>query len=325
MKILHITPHLGGGVGTVIMDWLKKDRSHSHRIVCLDYANEKAQRWSIDNGKSLEWNARYACNVLIKYSDIVVIHYWDHPMLKKLLSKPFPPCRLVIWCHNNSTYTDTEVSFPDLWLDTSPIQGNGGFIWSTGDISRFLEIKPKAHEGFNIGYIGTIDYKKMHPQWARMSSEIAARIPEARFTVIGDNNHGFQNDGIFTFTGKVDDVAPYLAEMDVFGYPLRIDQYGTCEQVLGEAMAAGVVPVVMNNPCEREIIFDSISGVVCSSGEEYIHWVEALYHDHARRSFMQKEAKHRASYLYSIDTMISKWNDVFNDMMKQPKRERSPL
>lgn len=41
-KILHITPHLGGGVGTVLLNWLAYDKSCRHTVVTLDYANKEA-------------------------------------------------------------------------------------------------------------------------------------------------------------------------------------------------------------------------------------------------------------------------------------------
>jgi hypothetical protein len=52
MNILHITPHLGGGVGTVIMDWIEKDNPEEcdkHNIMCLDYLNPKAADWAHRN------------------------------------------------------------------------------------------------------------------------------------------------------------------------------------------------------------------------------------------------------------------------------------
>ena len=43
MRILHVTRHLGGGLGTVILDWAAYSKN-GHTIACLDYANDKAKR-----------------------------------------------------------------------------------------------------------------------------------------------------------------------------------------------------------------------------------------------------------------------------------------
>jgi len=310
VKILHITPHMGGGVGTVIMGWIQKDKAHSHRVISLDVVNEKAWNSGLTfiHGVQREWFSVFE-------SDIVVLHFWDHTMLYDLLDKPFPECRVVAWAHKNYPVPQRYLDYPDLFIDTSPIQGHGRHIWSTGGISRFLEIKPKAHKGFNIGYVGEISYKgKMHPDIFDMCNAID--IPDVHFTFVGENKTAMTSGDKFTFTGKVDDVAPYLAEMDVFGYPLRPDHYGTCEQVIGEAMAAGVVPVLLGNPAEREI------GFWVTDVGQYVLQIEYLY-KHSElilRETYGKRARERAREIYSIDNMVSEWNKVFDEMMQKPKR-----
>jgi glycosyltransferase involved in cell wall biosynthesis len=323
MKILHLVSHLGGGAGSVIMGWLGINSSNNHTIYCLDYANPKSILWAKENDIEMAWQQPpWMLKAWITEADIVLVHYWRHPMLADLLAYPLPPCRLVFWCHNNREYTPEELAFPDLWIDTSPVQGHGRYIWSSGGVDRFLEIKPKPHKGFNIGYVGTVDRKKIHPQFIPMCLKIAESIPNVHFTVIGENDRftaGADNKNLFTFVGKVDDVAPYLAEMDVFGYPLRPDHYGTCEQVIGEAMAAGVVPVLMDNPAEREI------GYAVKDEQQYCDTIYALYKNPDRRRRLSDNCRKTAKELYSIDTMISRWNDVFEDMMEQPKRSRKEL
>jgi glycosyltransferase involved in cell wall biosynthesis len=334
MKILHVTGHLGGGVGTVICGWMqKRNKNDFHIIASLDTINKKAADSLYKSGVvgiqslALSRGEKYLYR-LIEDSDIVLLHYWPHPLIKKFISQILPICRLVIWSHNNSPYTPEELAGPDLWIDTSPVQGHGRHIWSTGGVDRFLEIKPKAHVGFNIGYVGTVDYKKMHPNALSMCRRITSSIPDARFTFIGESflpcTEEYRDISLH-FTGKVDDVAPYLAEVDVFGYPLRSDHYGTCEQVLGEAMAAGVVPVVMDNPAEKTIITHCESGFIASSENKYIQFIKYLYDYPDTREIMSDLAWDRAQELYSIDTMISKWNDVFEEMMDNPKTRKEGL
>ena len=327
MKILHICPHLGGGVGTVIMGWMERIEKKDATIICLDTANEKARRSlsGILIGDAIKMDKRHSfISDVIENSDIALIHYWDHPILAELFSQPIPDCRLIFWCHQNFLVPKNELDYPDLFLDVSPIQGHERHIWSTGGVERFLKIKPKPHKGFNVGYIGTVDYKKLHPNFIDMCKTID--IPDVHFTVIGENNIGGVSDDKFTFTGKIDDVAPYLAEMDVFGYYLRPDHYGTSEQVLGEAMAAGVVPVVMNNPAEREIITNFLDGYIANSPKEYVSFIKSFYlKSPIGQETIIERTKERAKELYSLDTMIQKWDGVFTEIMKQPKRKRDKL
>ena len=173
-----------------------------------------------------------------------------------------------------------------------------------------------------------------------MIEQIATAIPDAKFTIVGENKLVFPDllsgdqylrigkygkdsfPGNVHFTGKVDDVAPYLAEFDVFGYPLRPDHYGTAEQVLGEAMAAGVVPVVMDNPAEKIILGSDLRA---RSEDNYVALVEHLYRHTRKRHFLSEMLRDLVQEIYSIDNMISQWNDVFEEMMKQPKKSRGTL
>ena len=316
MKILHITAHLGGGVGTVIIDWLQKDKAHSHQVVSLDYVNEKAKR------SGLAFIPSGSIELAIHLADIVVCHYWDHPMLAELFSNPLPDCRMAFWCHKNFNVPARVIQYPDRFFDTSPVQGHGASIWSTGNMERFLAIEPKPHEGFNIG---TVVSKKMDiPFVMELFRKIKKAIPGAYFTwlggfcAIGDS---YNNDN---FPGKVDDVAPHLAEMDVFAYPLRPDHYGTCEIALGEAMAAGVVPVVMNNPAERLIVRHNVDGLVSKNDNDFILNIQNLSRQMHCNSYFRKR-RERAKKLYSIDNMIASWNKVFAEMIQSPKTKREAL
>jgi glycosyltransferase involved in cell wall biosynthesis len=331
MRILHLTPHMGGGVGSVIMGWMDRviaANDYDHQIISLDHLNPKVYKWAYTNGFPITGNGmeeRMVLDLAISRDDIVLVHYWDHPMLADLFSEPIPDCRLVFWCHKNYDVPGKVVSYPDRFFDTSPIQNHGAYIWSTGGVDRFLEIQPKPHEGFNVGYVGTVDWKKIHSHFFVMCDEIMSRIPDARFTVVGEGNITHAQRMGITFTGHVDDVAPYLAEMDVFGYPLRPDHYGTCEQVLGEAMAAGVVPVVMNNPAVRTIIEDNVNGYIADNESDYIACIKWLYHNPDARKGMAHYTRNDAKYLYSLEAMMAAWDNVFYEMMKEPKRSRGVL
>jgi len=197
--------------------------------------------------------------------------------------------------------------------------------------------------------VGTIDFKKLHPRFLFMCREIIEQIPDVRFTLVGDVHQDillslYQPPPLppfplsnykFTWVVKVDDVAPYLAEMDVFGYPLRSDHYGTCEQVLGEAMAAGLPVMVFPNPAERFILGDH-AGVIIPDWEdeaknekEYVDGIRMISEQTPEMNAFRKEIgvlnRHRAKELYSLDTMIQRWNGVFEEMMLKPKVSRKPL
>jgi L-malate glycosyltransferase len=306
---------------------MNKIEKRDSTIICLDATNEKARRSlsGILIGDANKMNKRHSfIPDVIKNVDIVLVHYWDSPFLAELFAEPIPDCRMVWWCHKNIKYSQKELDYPDLWIDTSPVQLNGWYIWSTGDISRFLNLQPKPHKRFNVGYVGAMANKKLHPSWDYMCQEIIKKIPDVLFTVVGASENSENNH--FRFIQQIDDIVPYLSEFDILGYPLHPNHTGTCEQVLGEAMAAGVVPVVMDNPAERSIVNESgMNGFVEKSKDDYVNAIETLYHLFPHRRVMSYRARERAKELYSLDTMIQKWNEVFTEMMLKPKMSRKPL
>ena len=84
---------------------------------------------------------------------------------------------------------------------------------------------PPRRAGFVAGYVGTVGWAKLHPEYVDMS--VAARIPGARFLVCGGGDavkpvsaraRELGAGHRFDVRGPVSDVRGALAEMDVFGY-----------------------------------------------------------------------------------------------------------
>src|SRR5260221_6853670 len=99
-KILHITPHLGAGVGTVVLNYLShvsKSPSFEHKIICLDYANPQAITIAKKVGFPLFGDMskkREEVLGLITEADLVLIHWWNHPLLYDfLVREKLPPSR----------------------------------------------------------------------------------------------------------------------------------------------------------------------------------------------------------------------------------------
>lgn len=352
--VLHITPHLGGGVGSVLLNYLAKageDSAFVHRVLSLEYANEKARMASRTTGFFLADKMSENLPGLltaVSQADIVLMHWWNHPLLYAfLVRETLPPSRIIFWSHISGfhapyVFNEPALNYPDLFVFTSPLslevaevknlreerQKALRVIWSTGGIENVASVLPKPHSGFNIGYIGTVDYGKMHPHFLKMSSMV--KIPDAQFVVCGGpSEKKIQQESIqygmgerFVFTGHISDVNNYLSEFDVFGYPLAPYHFGTCEQSLGESMAAGIPPVVLANRTESYIIDDGVTGIIAVNEETYAQAIEKLYHNPGLRQRLSNNARKAARQRYSIDLMISRWESTFNETLRFPKRER---
>jgi glycosyltransferase involved in cell wall biosynthesis len=353
--ILHITPHLGGGVGTVVLNWLKKEKEINqdvqHTIACLEVNNNSMQEF-VDLGMSIHDGLYFNPYLLMDWvsrADIVVVHWWNHPTLfDVLVNSDFPACRLIMWNHVSALHPPYVLSgklieFADRFIFTSPVTYEAeevieleghlkdrlGVVWSSCGTEIFEGFKKEEHQGFNVGMTGTVDYGKLHPDFVKMCSKID--IPDVRFIVCsGDSQQRIREDAErlniahkFSFNGRVPSIMPYLAIYDVFGYPLQPKHLGTCEQAIGEAMIAGVVPVVLNNPAEGHIVENGVTGIVANSQDEYCRAVEYLYHNPETRSRMARNAMSAARKQYSIRRKMKAWEEIFGEALGHEKKART--
>ena len=327
MKILHVAVHLGGGVGTVLKNWIKKDINNDHTILVLNETYYGDKQHNIIE----QLRGKYEIiNEYIKENDILIIHFWNHPLLYEfLVNNPFPPCRMCIWSHVSGLYppytlTDKLIEISDIFVLSSPISypkidkrhhNKTNVIWTTGGVEQYTGIKISSSEKFTIGYIGTLDFSKLHPHFVDICEKIINRIPNVNFVVCGNGSDraiiesDISNRGLsdyFDFKGFVTNISEIIPTLDMFGYPLNHTHFGTCEQVFGETMAFGVIPIVMDNPSEMYIVGEF--GIVANSIDDYVDKVVSYYHNPVDNS---SYLKHRAEELYSIDKMINSWNDIF--------------
>lgn len=178
-----------------------------------------------------------------------------------------------------------------------------------------------------MGYIGTVDFAKMHPDFLEMSDK--AKIPGVKFVVVGSpNEKQIKDEAVrrnigdkFLFTGFIpeEEKWDYLSSFDVFGYPLIPNHYGTCDQALQEAMMLGVVPVVWSNPMEKYMVKDGVTGIVVGNKEEYATALESLYCDSRLKTALSKNARAYALENFSIEKMEEEWEKVFERALKIPK------
>lgn len=357
LKILHFTTHLGGGIGSVILNWMKKDKSgNMHIIFSLDKNNNDEWRKVNDNFDNVaiyddsyndrEFKRKIADRV--EEADIVILHWWNHPLMYDLtINTHWPDCRMLMWNHVSGLYlpyihSERLIRFPDYFLFTSPVsyecreiqnlpdhlKEKLDVVWSTIGIEDFEGLQHTPHEGFIVGFTGTADFAKLNSNFIRMCSDV--NVPDIKFIVCSiDSQEHLKQEAMrlqvfdrFSFEGRVphQDIASYLARFDVFGYPLQPQHFGTCEQALGEAMMAGCVPVVLNNPVERYIVKDNVTGIIAGTIGEYSRAIEFLYRNPDIRSRLAANARIEAKRLYDMQNTLDKWDAVFENTMRLEKR-----
>ncbi len=260
IKVLHLLPHSGGGVGTVVRALLEAEVRENTSIIpsiaSLESLNETTR--SHLNSLDIQWvdciaikNDLKKLSVLIERADIVMVHWWNHPFLMKVLFQELPPSRLALWSHVNGfaapqSFFPELFDFPDQFVFATKASWQSPVVEGllNMDIQRIRVIRSCAgipagttdsfikDEPFQFGYIGTVETAKMHPNFLKMCA--ATKIP-SRCIVAGGPAHDelrFQAEhlgfaGQFEILGPVEDPKPIFKRLHAFAYPLNSLHYGS--------------------------------------------------------------------------------------------------
>ena len=140
---------------------------------------------------------------ILNTADIVQVDWWNSPAMTAFLNKELPASRLVIWFHVAGDKAP-QIIMPDLlnlpdvavatsWYNYDVISAlqkeqstsktTIDMVFCGTDFERFDSLHLKQHQGFNVGYIGTVDFVKLHQNYMLMSASVD--IPDIKFIVCG--------------------------------------------------------------------------------------------------------------------------------------------
>lgn len=363
MKILHITPHLGGGVGTVVRGYLGhvlKVGADLHSVLSLDKLNNESCSfldrigctWTDEAFEKLD-----ELDAQIARADIVLIHWWNHPLLQMVLMEhSLPASRVLLWAHisgvlSPNNFSKFIINYADQLVFTTPLSFNApeiqaipdaqrsriNTIWSTAGVyplKQRLEERKLNNFAPNaiVGYTGNLDYTKLHCQFLPACCRLAS--DGLKFTVIGPLTEAFRKDyeesniqDFMEVTGFVDEETKFtrMSSFRVFGYPLARHHYGTCDQTIQEAQALGVPSVVLNNPMESHMVVHGRTGLIARDINEYCKYVSLLFSDDSLHAKISNNAANFAHSEYSIEKMTLQWQKVFDAVMTAPKSIKKSL
>jgi hypothetical protein len=299
MKVLHITPHLGGGVGKAHAAMQSIMPPEVERtFVLLEAPRETRYADAIERAGAHVHVARDLDEVAAQAAraDVVQFEFWNHPRMFECLARcSLPAMRSVFWSHISGlappyvpaglidaamrfVFT-TEASFGVYPAGSSArkpsmIGSAFGFANAAG---------AAAHHSARIAYLGTVDFVKMHPAFFDVVDAIEGPGIEASvwgaFDPHGDvasRRAAMRYPERVRMQGATSDPQAALSNAGIFFYPLQPQHYGTAENALIEAMSLGLVPVVLDNPAEAAIVRDGKTGFVANSMNECVLLIDML-------------------------------------------------
>lgn len=348
MNVLHITVHLGGGAGKAIVGIADP----TDAIILL----EKPQKeyWLYEARKKgvpvfIEPDA-LELETLIRDSDIIVMNWWGHPLMAQFAADfPDISCRLALYCHvNGCVYPYLPFSFLNefdvimfttpysyenpLWTDRerSAIEKKSGVVYGMGKFEPEEFVPRDSYERkdiFEVGYIGTLNYAKLNPDFVKYCEAAAEGIGNIRFVLAGDMAEDVRNDiaesriaDKFEYLGYVDNTENYYKRIDVMGYLLNEYNYATTENVLLEAMAYAVPIVALCQGVERCILENNSGGCLVNGMEEYADAVAQLYLSEKERKASGEIARKLCAEKYSYRKNKKTYEGMLYKCMKMSKR-----
>jgi len=290
MKVLHITAHLGGGVGKAHSALCAStDPAISRHYVLLEAPRD---RRFVDQVEATGTRVTIAPDAdalaaLAADADIVQIEWWNHPRLYAALCRTsLPAMRTVFWCHISGLFAP--------FVPASLFEAAGRFVFTSPcsmDMPQIAALPAHVGAGLEaigsgfgfdglapdrpaagghprrVGYLGTLDFAKMSPHFFEVVDAVDAEPFQVSLWGAYDPNgplvhaaRRMQHPERIRFEGHAADPAAVLGKTGIFLYLLQPQHYGTAENALVEAMSLGCVPLAFANPAEQAIVDHGVTG-----------------------------------------------------------------
>lgn len=337
MRILHVTPHLGGGVGkahAAISAVLPASIDRTYLLLEPPRDRGYADMIAASGARVIVGGLEQAAH-MAREADIVQFEFWNHPRLYECLARgDFPAMRSVLWSHVSGL--SRPLIAPEV------IQAAGRFVFTTeaslaaGAPSEktsvinsgfgFRHAAPRPHNGkTTIAYLGTVDFVKMHSGFFDAIDAVpddTIRVPVwgAADADVQRYAQAMRHPERIDFRGRTADPAAALAQADIFFYPLQADHYGTAENALIEAMSLGLVPVVLNNPAELAIVQHGVTGLVAHSIEECTAHLRMLLASPQERARLAQAAMADVAQTRTPEISAQQFVDLWQSLRQEPAR-----
>ncbi len=342
MRILHVIPdhHPGGASRTLeyTARTLMETGAKPSILSLGDGSDQLRQRLS---SLGVAWSDG---SDLAK-ADVVLVHFWNTPAMQRFIRSAHPPMRVVVWLqvegHTRPNVVTQELcAFADVLMTTSSstlslpeIETRPAlFIPPPVDLEHFVPRLPPSGLPFTVGYLGTVDFVKMHPDYLAMSA--AVEDEDVRFAVWGFGGayatlkaeaRRLGQDHRFQFHGTTRDPAAAFASMNIYGYPLCEDTYGTTDRSMVEAMAMALPSVVLDRPGLRDLAINGVTAIVARSPRDYTASIIQLMRDPSLRARLGQNAHNHVRLHFEPARTMKRLGQTLADTLAMPKRARRAL
>jgi glycosyltransferase involved in cell wall biosynthesis len=349
-SIVHIAPHLGGGVGSSLSNFISQSEEFGvvNKVFCLDWCDyidiELRHRVNVRQGTF--WKQQDELQSDIQNCNCVLIHYWNHPLLTVFLSSfNLPKIKSIGWCHNSGlaephiipTYltnildrvvftSESSAYIPNFEKITAQLGTTPLAIPSVRDLREFLSIglnRSFRSSNLKLLYVGAVTKAKMHTDSAFIFAELSKQ--GVQIEIVGGPDHCELAEQVESLGGEVEvfghvkNVKEFYKNADLFIYPLRGDHYGTGEQVMQEALASGLPIVAFNNPAEFAILNQFPKIKLAKSTAEFIRIATDLVMSPEKLFKFSREVSRKSLSISASNNMTTDLLAVISEVAGQSR------
>lgn len=337
-RVGHLVAHLGGGIGQALAHLIGHDKSSRHEIITLEKTRDQRL---VDAIEALGVTVRQFGEIgdiraELAQFDIVQVEYWNNPLTYKGLGRlEGVEARWVAWCHISGRGSPAiPKNLPDAFhacavstpYSLEQTQGdNIYFVPSAAGLNK-PDIKGFSTRSINGLYLGTLSPAKIHPDYVQflarfikaghpnnvIAGEVTADCGLPRQIAAEGLSHAV------TMTGHVGNVQALFEDARYFLYVLNPNHYGTSENALIEAMSAGVVPIILNNPVESHLV--PPDGAYSIHSPEDLDGLADKLADKSRWRQMSNTCLRHINKNYQPDRTAKTFGAVYDEAMKLAPR-----
>lgn len=177
------------------------------------------------------------------------------------------------------------------------------------------------------GYVGTYTFAKLHPDIVNFieaadhvdfSLECHGEI-ESADRLLQQISRSPACQKRIRINGYTENPAEFFKRIDILIYLLNPLHYGTTENALLEAMASGVVPIVLNNPVECSIVKNRNTGFIVKTPEEFASVLSFCCANPERLLKMGQNGAHEIRRRFSIGKTENQLKKQYTMLMNKAK------
>ena len=180
-------------------------------------------------------------------------------------------------------------------------------------------------EALLVGIIGELIELKGQRDFVLAANELAARLPSARFVIVGRDNSidqsfrrelkrlvkVFDNEDRFLWLDWVDDTRPLFAAMDLFVSASHTESFG---MAILEAIASGTPVIATETHGARELLANPELLVPIADPVRLAEKMEEILENAEMRNAVAETSMASARSKYSLDRMIASIELLYQDL-----------